>query len=114
MGAFEAAALARHGVDFELVPPRYRSSYFAHIWGGDYAARYYAYLWAEVLDHDAFAYFVERGGLTRENGDRLRELILSRGGAGDAASLYRAFRGRDPEIGPLLEARGLADTAGVG
>ena len=107
VGDFEAAALARHGVDLPLVPPRYRTSYFAHAWGGDYAAGYYAYLWAEVLDHDAFAWFVEHGGLTRENGERLRAHVLSRGGAADPGAMYRAFRGRDPRVEPLLAYRGL-------
>ena len=107
VAAFEAAALARHGVDLPLVPPRYRTPYFAHAWGGDYAAGYYAYMWAEVLDHDAFAWFTEHGGLTRENGDRLRAHVLSRGGAGDPGAMYRAFRGRDPQVGPLLAFRGL-------
>jgi peptidyl-dipeptidase Dcp len=106
VGAFEAAALGRHGVDIPLVPPRYRTTYFAHIWGGDYGAGYYAYMWAEVLDHDAFAWFTEHGGLTRANGQRLRDFVLSRGGAADPGELYRAFRGRDPRVEPLLEFRG--------
>ena len=106
--AFEAAALARHAVDFALVPPRYRTPYFAHIWGGDYGAGYYAYMWAEVLDHDAFDWFTEHGGLTRENGQRLRDHVLSRGGSADPGELYLAFRGREPRVEPLLEFRGLA------
>jgi len=106
--AFETQALARYGVAFDKVPPRYRTSYFAHIWGGGYAAGYYAYLWSEVLDDDAFAWFVEHGGLTRANGQRFRDMILSRGGTVEPGALYRAFRGGDPEVGPLLEARGLA------
>jgi peptidyl-dipeptidase Dcp len=89
------------------VPPRYRTAYFAHIWGGSYAAKYYAYLWAEVLDEDAYAWFQDNGGLTRANGQRLRDMILAPGYTADPMSLYRAFRGRDPEIGPLLAARGL-------
>jgi peptidyl-dipeptidase Dcp len=107
VAAFEAAALAEHGVATPLVPPRYRTPYFAHAWGGDYAAGYYAYMWAEVLDHDAFAWFVEHGGLTRANGDRLRATVLSRGGADDPGAMYRAFRGRDPRVEPLLAHRGL-------
>ncbi len=79
VASFEAAALARFGVDLPLVPPRYRTSYFAHIWGGGYAASYYAYMWSEVLDHDAYQWFVEHGGMTRENGQRFRDLVLSRG-----------------------------------
>jgi peptidyl-dipeptidase Dcp len=106
--AFEAQALQRYGVAFEQVPPRYHTSYFAHIWGGGYAAGYYAYLWSEVLDDDAFAWFVEHGGLTRANGQRFRDMILSRGGTVEPGALYRAFRGRDPEVGPLLESRGLS------
>ena len=106
--AFEAAALKATGVDVPQVPPRYRSTYFLHIWSNGYAAGYYAYLWAEMLDDDAFAWFTEHGGLTRANGDRFRAMILSRGNTEDLAAMYRAFRGRDPEIGPMLETRGLA------
>jgi peptidyl-dipeptidase Dcp len=105
--SFETQALRRFGVDVPLVPPRYHTSYFSHIWGGGYSAGYYAYIWSEVLDADAYAWFLEHGGLTRENGQRFRDLILSRGGTGDMAAIYRAFRGRDPEIGPLLANRGL-------
>ncbi|MGH7293703.1 MAG: peptidyl-dipeptidase Dcp [Polyangiaceae bacterium] len=105
---FEAEALHRYGVDYPLVPPRYRTSYFAHIWEGGYAAGYYAYLWSEVLDHDAFQWFTENGGMTRANGQRFRDMILSRGHTEDLASLYRAFRGKDPSVEPLLEFRGLA------
>ena len=109
--AFEAAALERYELTVREVPPRYRSTYFAHIWDGGYGGGYYAYLWAEVLDHDAFAWFTERGGLTRENGQRYREMILSCGGTRDAALLYRQFRGRDPKVEPLLGERGLTMTA---
>ncbi|MEP6494061.1 MAG: M3 family metallopeptidase [bacterium] len=105
--AFEGAALRRYQVDLREVPPRYSTTYFAHIWDGGYQAGYYAYLWAEVLDHDAFAWFTEQGGLTRENGQRFRDMILSRGGTTDAGALYRAFRGRDPSVEPLLVQRGL-------
>jgi peptidyl-dipeptidase Dcp len=105
--AFEAQSLARFGVALAEVPPRYRTGYFAHIWGGGYAAGYYAYLWSEVLDHDAYAWFVEHGGMTRENGQRFRELVLSRGGTQEAGALFRGFRGRDPRVEPLLEQRGL-------
>jgi peptidyl-dipeptidase Dcp len=112
VSAFQAAALKRFGVDVKEVPPRYNSTYFAHIWDGGYEAGYYAYLWAEVLDHDAFAWFKENGGMTRANGDAFREGILSRGGTGDAAELYRRFRGRDPVVEPLLAARGLNAEAG--
>jgi peptidyl-dipeptidase Dcp len=106
---FEAAALEKTGVDLPQVPPRYRSSYFLHIWSNGYAAGYYAYLWAEMLDDDAFAWFTEHGGLTRANGDRFRAMILSRGNTEDLATMYRTFRGRDPEIEPMLKVRGLLD-----
>ncbi|MDR1075105.1 MAG: peptidyl-dipeptidase Dcp [Xanthomonadaceae bacterium] len=105
--AFEADALQRFRVDLPQVPPRYRTSYFNHIWGGGYAAGYYAYFWAEVLDHDAFQWFTENGGLTRENGQVFRDKILSIGNTRDLATAYREFRGQDPSVGPLLEHRGL-------
>ena len=104
---FEQQALARFHVDLPEVPPRYRTPYFAHIWGGGYSASYYAYLWSEVLDHDAFAWFSEHGGMTRANGQRYRDMVLSRGSTADAGELYRAFSGRDPRIEPLLHERGL-------
>ncbi|MCU1350507.1 MAG: Peptidyl-dipeptidase Dcp, partial [Acidobacteria bacterium] len=104
---FEAAARKRFGVDFEPVPPRYHTTYFSHIWGGGYSAGYYAYLWSEVLDDDAYYWFREHAGMTRANGKRFRDLILSRGGTDDPAALYRAFRGRDPIVEPLLKERGL-------
>jgi peptidyl-dipeptidase Dcp len=105
--AFEREALVRYRVDVPEIPPRYRTPYFAHIWGGGYSASYYAYLWSEVLDDDAYAWFKEHGGMTRENGQRYRDMILSRGSTDDAGALFRAFRGRDPIIEPLLEERGL-------
>lgn len=108
---FEAIALKSKGVDVPLVPPRYRSTYFAHIFGGGYAAGYYAYLWAEMLDSDAYHWFESNGGLTRENGERLRRMVLSRGNTADPAELYRAWAGRDPVIGPMLQQRGIADSA---
>lgn len=111
---FEAAALARAGVAVSLVPPRYRSTYFSHIFGGGYAAGYYAYLWAEMLDSDAYHWFQQNGGLTRDNGDRLRAMILSRGNTADPAELYRAWAGRDPVIGPMLQQRGIPDSAVAG
>jgi peptidyl-dipeptidase Dcp len=112
VASFERDALTRYNVDVREVPPRYSSTYFAHIWEGGYAAGYYAYLWAEVLDHDAFAWFEENGGMTRANGRKFRDAILSRGGTGDPAELYRAFRGRDPIIDPLLAERGLKSEPG--
>jgi peptidyl-dipeptidase Dcp len=105
---FEGDALKKFKVDFALVPPRYRTSYFAHIWGGGYSASYYAYLWSEVIDDDAYQWFVENGGMTRANGQRFRDMILSRGNTQDVATLYKAFRGRDPSVDALIEQRGLA------
>jgi peptidyl-dipeptidase Dcp len=105
--AFETASLKRFNVLMPEIPPRYRSTYFSHIWDGGYSAGYYAYTWSEVLDDDAYAWFKEHGGLTRANGARFRDMILSRGGTEDAATLYRAFRGRDPNVDALLEERGL-------
>ncbi|MBN8480852.1 MAG: peptidyl-dipeptidase Dcp [Xanthomonadales bacterium] len=105
--AFEADALKRFKVDLAEVPPRYRTPYFSHIWGGGYSAGYYAYLWSEVIDHDAFQWFVEHGGLTRENGQTFRDQVLSRGGSEDLGAIYKAFRGKDPSVEPLLRHRGL-------
>jgi peptidyl-dipeptidase Dcp len=104
---FEADALKKYHVDYALVPPRYRSSYFAHIWGNSYAAAYYAYLWTAVLRDDAFYWFKEHGGMTRENGQRFRDMLLSRGNSVELDAAYRAFRGRDPKVEPLLIERGL-------
>ena len=109
--AFEAQALKRFGVDLPLVPPRYKTNYFSHIWSGGYSAGYYAYIWAEVIDADAYSWFEENGGLTRANGLRFRRMILERGGTGDMGTIYRAFRGRDPEIASLLKNRGLTGGA---
>ncbi len=105
--SFESEALKKANIALTQVPPRYRSSYFMHIWGHGYAAGYYAYLWSEMLDQDAYEWFKENGGLTRANGDRFRDMILSRGNTEDFATMYRNFRGQDPKIEPLLEARGL-------
>ncbi|MEF3083061.1 peptidyl-dipeptidase Dcp [Luteimonas sp. SMYT11W] len=105
--AFEKQALTKYKVDLAAVPPRYRTSYFSHIWGGGYAAGYYAYFGAEVLDHDAFQWFRENGGLTRENGQIFRDKILSIGHSRDLAVAYREFRGKEPSVEPLLEHRGL-------
>jgi len=113
VGEFERRALEKYHVDVHEVPPRYYTSYFAHIWDGGYHAGYFAYLWAEVLDHDAFAWFTEHGGLTRANGQRFREMVLSRGGTRDVATLYRDFRGREPSVEPLLVERGLTPEPGV-
>ena len=104
--AFEASVLEAAGVAIDQIPPRYRSTYFSHIMGG-YAAGYYSYIWAEVLDADAVDWFKENGGLSRENGDRFRASVLSLGGSVGATEMYREFRGRDGEIEPLLRRRGL-------
>jgi peptidyl-dipeptidase Dcp len=104
---FEAEALHAAGVDLPAVPPRYRSPYFAHIWASGYSAGYYSYIWSEVLDADTVEWFTENGGLRRENGDRFRGELLSKGGSLDAMTAFRNFRGRDPEIAPLLTRRGL-------
>lgn len=105
---FEQQALAAEDLDLQAVPPRYRSSYFAHIFGGGYAAGYYAYLWTQMLADDGYQWFVEQGGLTRENGQKFREAILSRGNSTDLAELYRQWSGRDPRMEPMLEHRGLS------
>ncbi len=104
--AFEAAAMKRNGTDFYAVPPRYRTTYFSHIMGG-YSAGYYAYIWSEVLDAESVEWFKENGGLTRKNGDWFRAKLLSRGGSEDAITTFKQFRGREPQIGPLLKRRGL-------
>jgi peptidyl-dipeptidase Dcp len=104
---FEAAALRRAGLADPLVPPRYRSAYFNHTFGGGYDAGYYAYIWSEVLDADTVDWFVENGGLEAAAGARFREALLSRGYSGDPMAAFRALRGRDPVIEPLLERRGL-------
>ncbi len=107
VAAFEARALERHGLASDLVPPRYRSQYFAHIWGGGYAASYYGYSWAEVLDADAVAWFEEQGGGSREAGDHFRRTLLGPAGSVDPLLTYRRFRGRDAILDPLLERLGL-------
>ena len=104
--AFEKQALEDGGIAFEAVPPRYRSTYFSHIIGG-YSAGYYSYIWSEVLDADTVDWFKENGGLRRENGDHFRLSLLSKGGSREALSLYKDFRGRDAEIQPLLDRKGL-------
>ena len=104
---FEAAALADIGLDDPVVPTRYSSTYFAHVFSGGYSAGYYSYIWSEVLDADTVDWFRENGGLTRENGDRFRARLLGVGGSKDPLDAYRDFRGRDAEIAPLLKRRGL-------
>ena len=93
------------------MPPRYRSSYFLHIWGNGYAAGYYAYLWTQMLSDDSFEWFKEHGGLTRENGDRFRALVLSRGNSIELDKMYRDFRGKNPSLEPMLVSRGLKEAA---
>ncbi|EKZ6359771.1 TPA: peptidyl-dipeptidase Dcp [Klebsiella aerogenes] len=105
--AFEQRSLREEQMDLAAVPPRYRSSYFSHIFGGGYAAGYYAYLWTQMLADDGYQWFVEQGGLTRENGQRFREAILSRGNSCDLEALYRDWRGHEPLIEPMLKNRGL-------
>jgi len=109
--AFEAKSLAEMGLDTADVPPRYRSSYFLHIWANGYAAGYYAYLWTQMLDDDAYSWFEKHGGMTRANGQRFRDMILSKGHSEDYGPMFRAFYGKDPDIGPMLEDRGLAGSA---
>ncbi len=104
---FEAAALKKAGVDFAPVPPRYRSPYFSHSFGGGYSAGYYSYFWSEVLAADSTAYVLSHGGLTRENGDRYRHLLISRGGSADVLGFFKEFTGAAPDVGPLLKKRGL-------
>jgi peptidyl-dipeptidase Dcp len=107
---FEAATLRKYGLDFAPVPPRYRTTYYSHIFAGGYSAGYYSYFWSEVLDADTVEWFKAHGGLTRANGDRFREKLLSRGGSREALDLFRDFTGGEPNIRPLLVRRGL-DTA---
>ena len=104
---FETNSLKKDSLYIPEVPPRYRTSYFMHIWGNNYAAGYYAYLWSEMLDDDAFDWFLNNGGLTRDNGDRFRKMILSRGATEDYNKMYREFTGHDPSIEPMLRDRGL-------
>ncbi|MDR3753147.1 MAG: peptidyl-dipeptidase Dcp [Terracidiphilus sp.] len=104
---FEIEALKRTHLDLSYVPPRYRSSYFLHIWANGYAAGYYAYSWSEMLDDDAFQWFLDNGGLTRSNGDRFRQMVLSRGNTEDLQKMYDTWRGGEPSIEPMLRDRGL-------
>jgi peptidyl-dipeptidase Dcp len=105
--AFEAKALKVTGTDFANVPPRYRSSYFLHIWANGYASAYYAYQWTVMLEADAYSWFEKNGGLTRANGQRFRDMILSKGHTQEYGPMFKAFYGRDPDVGPMLEHRGL-------
>ena len=105
---FELAALKKTHVYMPQVPPRYRSSYFLHIWSNGYAAGYYAYLWTQMLADDSYQWCLDHGGLTRANGQRYRDLILSRGNTEGYAKMFREFYGHDPQIGPMLKYRGLS------
>ena len=104
---FEKEALEKTHLAISYVPPRYRSSYFMHIWGNGYAAGYYAYLWTEMLDDDAYQWFEDHGGLTRANGDRFRKMVLSRGNTEDLAKMYATWLGKEPNVEPMLKDRGL-------
>lgn len=106
---FEATSLIKTGFTVPQVPPRYRSSYFLHIWANGYAAGYYAYQWTKMLEEDAYSWFEENGGLTRANGQRFRDMILSRGNTEDYGKMFRDFRGHDPSIKPLQKAWGLPE-----
>ena len=106
---FETQALQRTHLDLSYVPPRYRSSYFLHIWANGYAAGYYAYSWSEMLDDDAFQWFLDHGGMTRANGDRFRRMVLSRGNTEDLEKMYAAWAGGQPSIEPMLKFRGLKE-----
>ncbi|WP_106269448.1 MULTISPECIES: M3 family metallopeptidase [Isoptericola] len=110
VAGFEQAALAAAGVDLPAVPPRYRSTYFNHVFGGGYAAGYYSYVWSQVLDADTVEWFTENGGLTRANGETFRRRLLARGGSQDPLASFRDLRGRDARIEPLLVRRGLGTT----
>jgi peptidyl-dipeptidase Dcp len=105
---FEQQALAKTHLDIRAVPPRYRSSYFSHIWASGYSAGYYAYLWTQMLDDDAYQWFDDHGGLNRANGDRFRRMVLSRGNTEDLAAMYVAWRGKSPSIDAMMKYRGLA------
>jgi len=107
--AFETEALNKTGLNISYVPPRYRSSYFLHIWANGYEAGYYAYLWTEMLDDAAFQWFEDHGGMTRANGDRFRKMVLSRGNTEDLDKMYSTWLGSQPTIQPMLKDRGLTN-----
>src|SRR5699024_7409473 len=108
---FEVQALKDSDIYIPVVPPRYRSSYFSHIWGSGYSAGYYAYIWTHMLSANAFDWFQEHGGMTRENGQRFREMVLSKGNTEDLAKVFKDFVGHEPQVGPLLEEMGLKHTS---
>jgi peptidyl-dipeptidase Dcp len=105
--SFEAGAIAGYGLDYAPVHTRYRTTYFSHIFDGGYSAGYYGYIWSEVLDADTVDWFKANGGLTRANGQRFRDSLLSRGGSTDSLGMFRTFTGHDAAIEPLLKRRGL-------
>lgn len=107
---FEKQALTKTHLNIRAVPPRYRSTYFSHIWGSGYSAGYYAYLWTEMLDDDAYQWFDQHGGLTRANGDRFRQMVLSRGNTEDLAKMYANWRGSVPHVDAMMKYRGLNAT----
>ena len=107
---FEIQALTKTHLNIPAVPPRYRSTYFSHIWGSGYSAGYYAYLWTEMLDDDAYQWFDQHGGLTRSNGDRFRQMVLSRGNTEDLATMYANWRGSVPHVDAMMKYRGLETT----
>jgi peptidyl-dipeptidase Dcp len=108
---FEKQALEKTHLSVSYVPPRYRSSYFNHIWGSDYSAGYYAYLWTQMLADDGYEWFVEHGGLTRANGDRFRNMVLSRGDTADLDKMYDDWRGAAPNTKAMQKYRGLEGSA---
>ena len=107
---FQKQALAKTHLDLKTVPPRYRTTYFAHIWNGGYSAGYYAYLWTQMLADDAYQWFEENGGLTRANGERMRRMVLSLGNTEDLGAMYAAWRGRPPKVDAMLKNRGLVES----
>jgi peptidyl-dipeptidase Dcp len=104
---FEISAIKDYGLDFEAVPTRYRTNYFSHIFAGGYAAGYYGYIWSEVLDAESVNWFRANGGLTRENGRRFADALISRGGSRDSMTMVREFLGHEPSVEPLMKRRGL-------
>ena len=107
VASFEAAALKKHGVNIEAIPPRYKSQYFSHTFAGGYSASYYAYMWSEIMAADAYQYVQDNGGLSREMGDKFRKHILSVGNSIDPMETYKNFRGQAPTTDALLERRGI-------
>jgi len=104
---FEQEALHKNGVDLPQVPPRYRSTYFNHIWNSGYESCYYSYMWTSMLENDAFYWFKEHGGLTRQNGQRFRDMVLTRSTRIPLDKLFRDFRGKDPSVTPMMIESGL-------